>query len=153
MGLLLLLLIVIGFLAFVKLGTMTYTMTPENLKQTLELVDEIELKKYYEFRPGTIPALIAGKQFHNGIKAIECQDRKDERYSMEVNNWTQVRITRKGGARQIVYFDTTFIKDNLFYGSKTHFTKSPVKPFPVEEISKVEFQFRGSKKKARGKGQ
>ncbi len=146
MPLLLLLMIIFGYLGFVILSTVTYTISPENLILILSGVDENNLAKYYDFSQPGNPALIIPEQFDNGIKEIQCIDKKGALYLIKVNKRTQIRITRKGGTKQIMYFDTIFTKSDLFYGSKTHFPKLPLKPVPAEEITRVELQFKRSGK-------
>ncbi len=144
MFILLLLLTIPGFILYVKITAKTYTITPEKLTSILLEIDPLKIKKYYEFRNGINAELVAGRQFNNGIPAIECFDKNGQATVIKVNRNSQVRISKKGGAKQICYFDSCFIIDNFFYGSKTHFARNPLPPVPLDEIIKVEFQFRGS---------
>jgi hypothetical protein len=141
-----LLVVAVLFFGILFFGGKTYYMTPESFIKQLSIVTESNLKQHYDFRLGIIPALIRGEQFDNGIGLILCTDKKGDRYRIRVNRSTQIRITKIDKKRQQLYFDTIFIKNNLVYGNRTHFAKLPIKPIPLEQILKIEFQFRNSKK-------
>lgn len=119
----------------------TYYMTPIGLKEQLQSVDSTNIYETYDFRLGLAGvALNGGKNFYNGLDSIKCIDKRGDEILLPVNTQTGIRLTDETGKRVILYFDSLFLKDNLLYGSKSHFITLPVAPLNIDKLTKIEIQ-------------
>lgn len=116
-------------------------MTATSLKEQLQKIDPDNIEDRYDFRLGLAGvALKGGKNFYNGIDSIKCTDKNGKEKTIPVRTNTGIRLTEKSGKRQILYFDSLFLRDTLIYGSKSHFITLPVDPINVNNIEKIEVQ-------------
>jgi hypothetical protein len=140
----------------------TYYMTPTSLKEQLQNIDPAKAREVYDVLrlpmpmppvPGTntsaqvsVP-LVTGTHMYNGLTELTCQDNTGATWRVSVNYMSQARITEKNGRHKIVYFNTMFLRDSLLYASKSHMIHAAINPpFSINNITKVELQFRNSRK-------
>jgi len=141
----------------------TYHMTANSLKQQLNEVEPGKIREVRDMLKLPVPIPVAnnvtkvsvpiatGTHMYNGMTEVLCKDNKGVEWKIEVNYLTEARITEKSGRHKIVYFDTMFLVDTLVYASKSHMIHAPIKtPFNINNISKVELQFRNSRKTKTG---
>lgn len=86
---------------------------------------------------------LSGTQKHifvkgNDVKSVSCIDNKGNIETIEVGNRTGVRIYQKNNSKKTFYFNTIILTDSTITGSNTHFFKDPIKPIPLDSISKIE---------------
>ncbi|MBS1508155.1 MAG: hypothetical protein JSS79_16060 [Bacteroidetes bacterium] len=143
-------------------GCKTYYMTPGSLKEQLQSIDPAKAREVYDVLrlpvpvppvPGTntsaqvsVP-LVTGTHMYNGLTEVTCQDNTGATWKVSINYLSQARITEKSGRHKIVYFDTMFLRDSLLYASKSHMIHAAINPpFNINKVTKVELQFRNSRK-------
>jgi hypothetical protein len=135
--------------------------TADSLKDQLSQVDPMKIREVRDMLklpvpvpiPGTnaitqtnVP-IVTGTHMYNGMTEVMCNDNTGAKWKIDVNYLTQARVTEKSGRHKIVYFDTMFLLDTLVYASKSHMIHAAIKPpFQIKDITKIELQFRSSKK-------
>lgn len=114
----------------------TYTVTPEQLKEQFiaagEGVDTVKVNNpLFRFSNITYTA--------NRIKKITVLDKQGLINYLDNSPSLEMRITQKNGKRQIMYFDTTELRNDTLYGSNSRFLGTQRK-VPFESIAKIEIQ-------------
>jgi hypothetical protein len=114
----------------------TYTITPEQLKEQFiaagEGVDTVKVNNpLFRFSNITYTA--------NRIKKITVLDKQGLINYLDNSPSLEMRITQKNGKRQIMYFDTTELRNDTLYGSNSRFLGTQRK-VPFESIAKIEIQ-------------
>lgn len=114
-------------------------MTSASLKEQLEKIDGDKIYDAYDFRLGTIGAILkGGKNFYNGIDTLVCTDKSGKRVVVHITSQTGITLTDMSGRTLTLYFDSVFLRDSLIYGSKSHFITLPVTPMNIDSVVKVE---------------
>ncbi len=114
----------------------TYTITPEQLKEQFiaagEGMDTVKVNNpLFRFSNITYTA--------NRIKKITVLDKQGLINYLDNSPSLEMRITQKNGKRQIMYFDTTELRNDTLYGSNSRFLKTQRK-VPFDSIAKIEIQ-------------
>jgi len=114
----------------------TYTVTPEQLKEQFmaagEGMDTVKVNNpLFRFSNITYTA--------NRIKKITVLDKQGLINYLDNSPSLEMRITQKNGKRQIMYFDTTELRNDTLYGSNSRFLGTQRK-VPFESIAKIEIQ-------------
>ncbi|MFZ1081511.1 MAG: hypothetical protein WAO19_06245, partial [Candidatus Kryptoniota bacterium] len=113
----------------------TYYMTSASLKEQLEKIDGDKIYDAYDFRLGTIGAILkGGKNFYNGIDTLVCTDKSGKRVVVHITSQTGITLTDMSGRTLTLYFDSVFLRDSLIYGSKSHFITLPVTPMNIDSV-------------------
>ncbi|MCO6147722.1 hypothetical protein [Flavobacterium sp. NRK1] len=114
----------------------TYTITPDQLKEQFiaagEGMDTVKVNNpLFRFSNITYTA--------NRIKKITVLDKQGLINYLDNSPSLEMRITQKNGKRQIMYFDTTELRNDTLYGSNSRFLGTQRK-VPFESIAKIEIQ-------------
>ena len=130
----------IAFIAFVLFGGKTYYLTLESFLNQIPVYNEseIHIQDMQKFK------LVGSNK--NGVGSIICLDKKGDKYRFKVNSGTQIRFTKNNGKKQMMFLNSLYIINSEIYGSKSQLVTLPIRPININEIAKIELQFKNSKK-------
>ena len=118
---------IILFSLILLTGCASYNITVDSL--TAQLNDQVANKGY----------LLAKENVKgNTLVSVKCIDKNGKELVLPVTNRTGVRIYTKDNSKKTFYFNTLLIKDNLIYGSKTHFVNAQIDPIKLSDIKEIE---------------
>ena len=129
-------LVILFTVNLIAISCTTYTITPADLKNQMEVATATE--GTFVFPVGGL--FIFKKVMNNGIRELIVSDKNGNQKIIRVSQRTQIRIHKADGGRKTFYFDTMFIHEGNIVGQNTHFFPSPIKPIPFEDIVKIELQ-------------
>ncbi len=114
----------------------TYTVTPEQLKEQFmaagEGMDTVKVNNpLFRYHNITYTA--------NRLKKITVLDKQGLINYLDNSPSLEMRITQKNGKRQVMYFDTTELRNDTLYGSNSRFLGTQRK-VPFDSIAKIEIQ-------------